>query len=329
MCAGCANIPMATEFELIERFFAAHIEDPAVRTGIGDDAAVISPPPGMDLVITTDTLVEGVHFPQQSPPHTIGHKALAVNLSDLASMGAQPKWVTLALTLPSADESWLAAFSEGFLRLAAEHEVALVGGDTTTGPLSITVQAIGVLPTGTAITRDGANDGDAIYMTGHPGDAGFALAAMQGRYPVTGDLFERCRQRLEQPIPRIAAGKALRGLASAAIDISDGLLSDLGHLLQVSRVGAEIKLESLPLSDCLIGAMEGRIDWLIPLTAGDDYELLFTISCDKCAELGNLDPGCPVTRIGTVTASPGLRCTHDGQSVALPQSLGYEHFADD
>jgi thiamine-monophosphate kinase len=238
-----------TEFNLIERYFTrpAAAPDPDVILGIGDDAALVRVPTGMELAVATDTLVEGVHFPPQTAPETIGHKALAVNLSDMAAMGAEPRWATLALTLPQADEDWLTAFSSGFLALAAAEGVQLIGGDTTRGPLSITVQILGLLPSGSALRRSGACAGDLVYVTGTLGDAGLALRMLQhahGSAAVAAPLA----QRLNQPQPRTQEGLALRGIASAAIDISDGLCADLGHILAASGVGAHINLAALPLS---------------------------------------------------------------------------------
>jgi thiamine-monophosphate kinase len=278
--------------------------------------------------MSVDTLVAGVHFPETTAPAAIGHKALAVNLSDLAAMGAAPAWATLALTLPGADAAWLTAFGEGFFALAQEHNVALVGGDTTHGPLSITVQVTGFVPPGQALTRAGARPGEGVYVTGTLGDAGAGLALVQGRLAPPPAGSDYLQARLDRPTPRLAAGQALRGLAGAAIDISDGLAADLGHILTASGVGAELEVARLPLSPALqhCGVAE---PWRLALSAGDDFELCFTLAAEQeveaLARLAALD--CPCTRVGTIIAAPGLCCRDaDGQAVTLA-TAGYDHFA--
>jgi len=313
-----------TEFDIIRRYFTRQLSNRNdVITGIGDDAALLQVPAGMELVVCMDTLVEGVHFPVETPAAAIGHKALAVNLSDLAAMGAEPAWVTLAITLPEADAEWLAGFSQAFFKLADRYKVQLVGGDTTQGPLSITVQAHGFVPQGTALRRHGAQPGDHIYVTGTLGDAGLALQ-------MHGDADRALQQRLDFPEPRVSAGQALRGIASAAIDISDGLLADLGHLLEGDQLGATVTVDDLPRSAAFNAAtQQGGTPMLeLPLSAGDDYELCFTIPGASLPLLtaAQADFSCDCTRIGTVERETGIRCyTADGQRYTL-SGRGYEHF---
>jgi thiamine-monophosphate kinase len=318
------------EFGIIRRHFYrdAPVRDDVVA-GIGDDAAVLQAPAGQELVLCTDTLVAGRHFPGSTAPDAIGHKALAVNLSDLAAMGAEPAWVTLALTLPDYDEAWMDAFMQGFFRLADRCQVALVGGDTTRGPLSVTVQATGFVPSGQALMRHGAQPGDHVYVTGTLGDAGLAL--LRGEQ-AAGDL----RQRLDYPEPRLQAGLALRGLATAAIDVSDGMLADLGHLLERDRLGASIETDLLPRSVAFenairqAGADAESLANDLPLSAGDDYELCFTAqAADEAAVMAtfaSLDCGC--TRIGIVEQQPGIRCLRANSIAYLPAFTGYNHFDD-
>ena len=318
------------EFGIIRRHFVrnAPVRDDVVA-GIGDDAALLQVPAGHELVVCTDTLVAGRHFPETTTPAAIGYKALAVNLSDLAAMGAEPAWVTLALTLPGYDESWMSEFMQGFFRLADHCNVALVGGDTTRGPLSITVQAQGFVPSGQALMRHGAQPGDHIYVTGTLGDAGLALYLAE---QADGEL----RQRLDYPEPRLQAGQVLRGLATSAIDISDGLLADLGHLLEADRLGASIETDLLPRSVAFenairqAGADAESLANDLPLSAGDDYELCFTAqAADEAAVMAtfaSLDCGC--TRIGIVEQQPGIRCLRANSIAYLPAVTGYNHFDD-
>lgn len=319
-----------TEFNLIERYFTrpAAAPDPDVALGIGDDAALVRVPTGMELAVATDTLLEGVHFPPQTAPQDIGHKALAVNLSDMAAMGAEPRWATLALTLPHADEAWLAAFSSGFLALAAAAGVQLIGGDTTRGPLSITVQILGLLPSGSALRRRGACAGDLVYVTGTLGDAGLALRMLQHAHGSAAELVAPLAQRLNRPQPRLQEGLTLRGIASAAIDISDGLCADLGHILEASGVGAHINLAALPLSADVTAYIEKTGDWELPLTAGDDYELCFTVPARQRAALLDVMESFPAgcVNIGVIEAEPGLRCIAADGSLHTLHSSGYLHF---
>ncbi|NJD06644.1 MAG: thiamine-phosphate kinase [Methylococcaceae bacterium] len=313
------------EFELIERYFRQPSVRRDVGLGVGDDCALVAPRSGGDLAVTVDTLVAGVHFLADTDPEGLGHKALAVNLSDLAAMGADPAWVTLALTLPQADEAWIDAFSRGFLTLAGRYGAELIGGDTTRGPLSITVQAMGYVPPGGGLLRSGARPGDGIYVTGQLGLAGLGLKQVLGQ--VAGDSAE-ARRWLERPEPRIAAGMVLRDLASACIDISDGLAADLGHILERSGVAARIEWEALPLSSCVGDYLAVSGDWSMPLTAGDDYELCFTVPPEREIELARRLPefDCAVTRIGAIGAGQGLALLRGGVRQDLA-AAGYQHFS--
>jgi thiamine-monophosphate kinase len=326
----------SSEFDIIRRFFtrpAPQRDD--VPLGIGDDAALLVPPPGMSLAVSVDTLVAGVHFPLDTSAEAIGYKALAVNLSDLAAMGAEPAWATLAITLPSADDAWLSDFAVGFFALAEAHQVQLVGGDTTRGPLSITVQVMGFVPAGEALTRGGARAGEGIYVTGSLGDAAAGLRLKQGMVSDQGlapDLVEALIARLERPTPRVAAGRALRGLASSAIDISDGLAADLGHVLAASGVGAVVDCARLPLSaayQALAAMPAAQLDWRTAVSQGDDYELCFTVPADREAELQLrlAAVGCGYIRIGETMAEAGLHWRDAaGHELPLPVS-GFDHFA--
>jgi len=319
-----------SEFSLIDRYFAAQgLRRADVALGIGDDCALLLPPADQQLVVTLDTLVAGVHFFPDADPEGVGHKALAVNLSDLAAMGATPAWATLALTLPEADEDWLARFCRGLFALADRCDVQLVGGDTTHGPTTvISIQAHGFAPPGQALRRDGARPGDGIYVTGTPGDAGLALAAAYGKARVGAAYRAYARARLERPEPRVAQGVALRGIASAAIDISDGLAQDLGHVLEQSAVGARLAVDDLPLSSVLAASLDRDAAIATALTGGDDYELCFAVPPERTVQLEALAAGwdCCCTRIGVIAAEPGLRLVRaDGSSFRL-ERLGYDHF---
>jgi len=313
-----------SEFGLIDAYFRDVGARADVRTGVGDDGAVLMPPPGQDLVAVVDTLVEGVHFPAGSDARSIGHRALAVNLSDIAAMGATPAWALLALTLPRADESWLAAFTRGFGELARAHGVQLVGGDTTSGPLSVTVQVLGFVPQRQALLRTGARAGDIVHVTGTPGEAACGLALLQGHEP-RGDApaaaIEGLRQRFLFPQPRADIGLRLVGIASACIDISDGLAGDLAKLAQASHCGAEIDHALLPLSDALRACVGDDAAGQYALTGGDDYELCFTV---PPARLGAL-AGLPCTAIGRIVEAPGLRLRRGDNVIEFSHS-GFDHF---
>jgi len=293
--------------------------------GIGDDAAVLELPAERQLVVCTDSLVEGVHFPVPTPAAAIGHKALAVNLSDLAAMGAEPAWFFLALTLPAGDPEWLEAFAQGMAGLAEQAGTFLSGGDVTTGPLNVCVTALGVIESGQALTRSGARPGDLVVVSGRPGAAAHALAILQaGGTPTNAD-----RAALDFPAPRLRLGRVLRGVATACIDLSDGLLADLGHVLDASAAGAELDLQKLPCPSGLAGLPE-RERWPLQLSGGDDYELCFTIPAASREQLPELSRAADVelTVIGVVTERPGLVTRDPGGGVYRQARAGYEHFGD-
>ncbi len=300
------------EFDLIARYFQWSQGQGPRRAIVpnGDDCAVIAPAAGMQLAVSTDTLVEGRHFLSTVDPARLGHKALAVNLSDLAACGARPLAFTLALTLPRVDQAWLAGFSGGLLALADEHGCELIGGDTTAGPLAIGITVMGEVPAGQALLRSGARPGDELWVSGWPGEARLALEAFRGTLvpPLDGATFDAVRLRMEQPTPRVALGLALRGLASSAIDVSDGLLGDLGHVLRRSGVGAVMALGALPISPWLACCPQAEQHDHV-LAGGDDYELLFTAPTSRHAEVlaAGQAAGVPVHRIGRIDAQPGLR----------------------
>jgi thiamine-monophosphate kinase len=321
---------MPTEFELIAQYFKVPARRRDVLLGIGDDAAVLEVPPGSSLVATTDTLVAGVHFPSQTSPEDLGHKALAVSLSDLAAAGAEPAWVTLALTLPEVNEAWLAAFSTGLGRLLESSGAELVGGDTTRGPLSVTLQALGLVPEGRELRRSTAVVGDSVFVTGCLGDAALGLAALQGRVALSEPALAYCVGRLNRPSPRIEAGIALRGVAHALIDISDGLLADLEHILTASGVGADLRLEEVPLSVPVKTWLEAGGDWDTVLAGGDDYELLFTApeSVRPALEAAFRRIDCPLRHIGRIEAEPGLRLWRPDGAEHRAGRTGYDHFAE-
>ena len=317
-----------TEFELIERYFrdcgAARSD---VIAGIGDDAALVAVPPDTELVVATDTLVAGVHFPQGAPAASIGHRALAVNLSDLAAMGARAAWALLALTIPRAEEAWLAEFAAGLAALARAHGVALVGGDTTRGPLTVTVQLLGTVPPGAALRRCGGRAGDALFVSGTPGDAAAGLALEERRLAAEPLALAYLRERFLRPTPRMALGERLRGHASACIDVSDGLLGDAGKLAQASQTGVEISFAAVPVSEPLVRAVGEEQARTLALTGGDDYELLFAVHPEKVsAMLADLPPErWGYTRIGALRAAPGAEVLREGTVMQFSHS-GYQHF---
>jgi thiamine-monophosphate kinase len=318
-----------TETSLIERYFrAAGAQRSDVTLGIGDDAAILSVPAGSALVATTDTLVAGVHFPHGSPAASIGHRALAVNLSDLAAMGARPAWALLALTLPEAQEAWLQEFSAGLGALAQEYRVALVGGDTTRGPLCVTVQLLGLVPADAALQRGGARTGDALFVSGTPGDAAAGLALEQRRLEASHAAGEYLRERFLLPSPRVALGERLREYASACIDVSDGLLGDAGKLAQASGVAVEVLFEALPVSEALRATLGDEGARHLALTGGDDYELCFTVPAANIAQLhAQLPPAqWGYARIGSVRAGEGAHVLRDGTVMEFSHS-GYQHFS--
>ena len=315
------------EFDLIERFF--HRTAKRSPLGAGDDCALLAPRAGMQLAVSTDMLVEGRHFLSTVDPRRLGHKSLAVNLSDLAACGAQPLAFTLALAMPHVDETWLQGFSEGLLALADEFECELVGGDTTRGPLNICITVFGEVPQGQALLRSGARAGDDLYVSGTLGDARLALEVFRGTFPLAADAFEAARRRMETPTPRVALGQQLRGIASAAIDISDGLAGDLAHVLSLSNVGANIDADAAmtmlackePMSDAQ------RLEFVI--AGGDDYELLFTAPPEKrdAVQRAARQANTPVTRIGRIDSEPGLRVV-DSHGAPIQRTFpSFDHFA--
>ncbi len=315
---------MSGEFDLISRIAVRVSPRPDVVLGIGDDGAILRPPAGHELVIVTDTLNSGVHVPESTAAYDVGWKALAVNLSDLAAMGATPAWCTLALSLPSPDDAWLDACIDGFLALAEQHDIALVGGDTTRGPLSLTVTACGFVATGTALRRDAAKVGDDIWVSGTLGDAALALReVLQGK-----SCVDALRARLDRPAPRCALGRSLAGIAHACIDVSDGVLQDLGHICVASGVGAEVQLDALPASDALAAQAEGIERWRLQ-SGGDDYELCFTADPSRRDGLMKLSGslGVRLTRVGRIVAGSGVRALDAGGNEVRVPSSGYEHFA--
>jgi len=315
----------ASEFDLIARIRQRTATRDDVVVGIGDDAAILSVPPGKRLVVAMDTLNAGVHFPAETTPADIGWKSLAVNLSDLAAMAATPAWCTLSLSLPQPDEAWLDGFLDGFLELAVHHDVTLIGGDTTRGPLSICVTAHGLVDPRGALLRSAARVDDDLWVTGTLGDAAAALRKWQSQRPV-GPLL---RARLDRPTPRVAAGLALAGIAHACIDVSDGLLADLGHVCRASRVGAELDVDALPASDALIAEFDPATRRELQVAGGDDYELCFT--APKTARLAVRDAmdACDVsvTRIGRITGDAGNILLRDAAGATWPPPrAGYVHF---
>jgi thiamine-monophosphate kinase len=314
-----------SEFGLIRDYFAAiACTRDDVVLGIGDDCALLRVPVGNELAVSIDTLVSGVHFLPDCDPERLGHKSLAVGLSDLAAMGAEPAWATLAITMPHADESWLGAFSRGFARLAHAHRIALVGGDTTRGPLSISVQVQGLAPPGAAVRRDGARAGDLVFVSGTLGDAGLALSLLNEGEPVS----EFLRERLERPSPRIDLGLALRGVATAMIDVSDGLAADLGHVLRASGAGAEVRLADLPLSAEVERHVAQVGDWDLPVAAGDDYELCFCVPMDQHERIATLARrhGVRIAAVGRILPARGLRWQLPDGGLWQPRFSGYDHF---
>jgi len=317
------------EFELIRRFFTEQVvKRKDVILGIGDDCAVLHPADNQSTVITTDTLIAGVHFPFNTSPRAIGHKAIAVNLSDIAAMGANPSWVSLALTLPEVDNHWLTEFCAGVFELCEYYNVELIGGDTTKGPLSITITAQGVVPEGKYLSRSGAKVGDWLYVTGELGDAALALQSINGNVNLNKAQSEQVQKKLDYPNPRVLVGQTLRDYASAAIDLSDGLISDLNHICLSSNIGANINLDALPLSTTMRESVSIKEAIELALSGGDDYELLFTVSeYNKVGmETALTHIGTPFTCIGQMNTSKVISTTLDSKTVPVT-SFGYEHFS--
>jgi thiamine-monophosphate kinase len=316
-----------SEFEVIRRFFT-HQARGAVL-GVGDDAAIVRSRRGTELVVSADMLVSGRHFFPDADPRSLGHKSLAVNLSDMAAMGALPRWATLSIALPRVNARWLGAFMNGFMRLARRHRVDLVGGDTTRGPLAICVQIIGEVPSGRALRRDGARAGDDIWVSGTLGDAALALVAAKGRVRIPARARRQAEAKLDAPKPRVALGIALRGVARSAIDISDGLMADLGHICERSRVAACVEIGRLPAS-AELNLLRGRpVGRAALLGGGDDYELCFTAARarrDAIARIGRR-LRTKVTRIGVITRGRPVVAAVDAAGKALNlDHMGFDHF---
>lgn len=319
------------EFELIRRFFQrdnAEGTDTDVILGIGDDAALLQLPAGQQLAVSVDTLVAGVHFPLDADAEAIAERALRVNLSDLAAMGAEPKWFTLALTLPDVSEEWLRAFSRGLFRTASAFNCTLVGGDTTAGPLSITVQVMGAVEPHLALRRDGASPGDYILVTNYLGDGAAALAIIEQRLSLADEHQRYLRERFYQPQPRLHEARLIRGLASAALDVSDGLVADLGHICRASDLAAVIYVEDLPLSSALLAMDDLTQARCWALSGGDDYELCFTVGAEQMSTIGRLiaEGKLQATVIGEMLPGSGVHCELDGEPYAL-DNTGYQHFS--
>ncbi|MFV1997349.1 MAG: thiamine-phosphate kinase [Acidiferrobacterales bacterium] len=316
------------EFDLIEQFFVQPKKRNDVVLGIGDDAAVCTTPDDHELVLTTDLLVAGIHFPEDTPAHAIGYKALAVNLSDLAAMGATPAWFTMTLCLPEARDPWLQEFSKGLLSLADACGITLVGGDTVEGPMSIGIQACGFVPAGTAVLRSGANAGDLIFVTGHLGDAALGLIGKIKKLDFNPEYQRYFSQRLDYPTPRVQEGFAVRDIASAMIDVSDGLVADLGHVLDSSGTGASVRLAAVPISDSYRDIFDD-VGWDPALSGGDDYELCFTVSPDHVGRLKDMaaDWDCGIAEIGRVEKETGLRVYDQEHHLYQVPRSGYEHFS--
>lgn len=315
------------EFELIRQIqretsvsYSPGIE-PGVVLGIGDDAAVLEVPAGMHLVAATDTLNAGTHYPTDTSPFDIAYKSLAVNLSDLAAMGAIPRWALLSLSLPNTDPEWVRSFSEGFKSLAQTHNITLVGGDTTSGPLSISLTALGFIEPGKQLTRSGANPGDLVVLSGTVGGAAHALEMLQAGKTVID------RHLLDRPQPRVSLGQSLAGKASACIDVSDGLLADLGHVLKASGCGARLEIEELPHTDVL-AALEDEQKWNYQLSGGDDYELLFSLPPERKKLLASWSQQLAIklSVIGEIEKDAGIRCLCNDGTTYHPRGTGFEHF---
>jgi thiamine-monophosphate kinase len=317
---------MAGEFELIQRHFTRPVRRAAL--GVGDDCALLAPAPGQQLAVSTDMLVEGRHFLSTVAPERLGHKALAVNLSDLAACAAEPLAFTLALALPRGDDAFAAGLARGLFALAEAHGIELVGGDTTAGPLNLCITVMGQVPPGQALLRSGARAGDTLWVSGTLGDARLALEVFRGTVALPGEAFEAVRRAMELPQPRVALGLALRGLATSAIDLSDGLVGDLGHVLARSGVGAVVEVDALPRS-AVLAALPPALQQRCLLAGGDDYELLFSAPAaqDEAVRAAGRQAGVAVTPVGRIEARPGLRLVDGaGRAVAFAERA-FDHFA--
>jgi thiamine-monophosphate kinase len=312
-------------FEIIERYFSRASADPDVLVGVGDDAAVVAASGA--LAVAVDTLVEGVHFPAGLAAEAVGYRVLAVNLSDMAAMGAQPRWCTLALTLAESQPTWLEGFADGLYMLAERYGVALIGGDLTRGPMTVSLQIIGTVEPTRWLSRSGGHVGDDIYVTGTLGDSAAGLALIKERAGEEVPAHAALREQFLWPEPRVAAGRALAGLASAAIDVSDGLLADLGHVCKASGCGAFVDVEQVPLSAEILSAFPPNVAEAYALSGGDDYELCFTAAPAQAQSVEAVleAVGCPARKIGQLIPGTGVECRRDGESIESP-SAGYRHF---
>lgn len=319
---------MATEFDLIQQYFTRPTRH--TNLSVGDDAALISIAAGMELAISADMLVAGTHFFPDADPYQLGWKSLAVNVSDMAAMGASAQWATLTIALPNNNTQWLSEFSRGFFACAAQFDIDLIGGDTTRGPLTISVQIMGEAPTGKAIKRSGAKAGDEIWVSGNLGNATLALAHILGKLTLTDAEFRQCESALHNPQPRVALGLALRDIANSAIDISDGLLADLGHILERSGVGATLQLNSIPRSACLDAQLAVNREQALNalLTGGDDYELCFTASAESNAAIVKLGTALklPLSMIGKIQAQQSLLVQGQNNEILDFKKTGFDHF---
>ena len=309
---------MPSEFEIIRRYFSRPARTASL--GIGDDAALVRPRAGMELAVSTDLLVEGRHFLAGADPRKLGYKSLAVNLSDMAAMGATPRWATLAISLPDADEAWISAFADGLFALANRFGTELIGGDTVRGPRSVCICILGEVPDGQALRRDGARAGDDVWVSGDLGGAALALARPG---------IEEAEQRLHQPEPRVALGERLLGSASAAIDVSDGFAQDLGHILERSGCGALVRYDRLPKCDAFVQVGQPELERACVLAGGEDYELVFTAPQSERTALEALAAGLglPLTRVGAIRAGAPALSVVDAQGQEVPVPSGFDHFA--
>lgn len=318
------------EFDIIERFFdQKSYQRKDVVLGVGDDCAITRVPEGLSLAITTDTLVNGVHFPIDTPPEAVAHKALAVNLSDLAAMGAEPAWFSLSLSLPDVDENWLEAFSRSLFELSQYYSIQLIGGDTVQGPMAITITAQGFVPNDGPLTRSGAKPGDLIYVTGSLGDAGVGLDIHQGKRTANEQCANFLINRLHYPAPRLLAGTALRRIASSCIDLSDGVAKDIQHIIKRSDCGARIQVDKLPLSIALKEAVDAQEAYSYALSAGDDYELMFTVSEENkgTLDIALANANISATCIGHITGAKGKLELRFEDEAYEPLRSGFEHFS--
>ena len=319
---------MVSEFEIIRRYFTRPARSAVL--GVGDDCALVRARKGATLAVSTDMLLAGRHFFPDADPESLGHKSLAVNLSDLAAMGAEPRWALLAIALPKASERWIGAFSRGFFRLARRFRTELIGGDTTKGPLTIAITVIGEVPPGVALQRDAARAGDDIWLSGATGEAALGVAHLRGRVKLKGKARDACLARLHAPEPRVRLGLALRGLARSAIDVSDGLLADLGHIAQASGVAAELRWEDIPRAEAIATCPDQALAKDCLLAGGDDYELVFTapVSARSKIRAAGKKAGVRVNAIGTmVRGRPGVRVRDSRGRAVSARRAGFDHFA--